>query len=273
MRNGVIRLGGFLFFTIVLLLSSIACNPSGPTSPEYTTPPKDTTPPSVTNVQPSSTIKTTSASVGAYYSDSGSGIDNASANVYLDNVAIATCTRTTTSINCTTQGLAEGIHNITASVKDVAGNLGKGTGSFTVDTTGPVFNQLSPSGSSLLSTQTIIANYSDVGSGVDKISVVVSLDGTQLTNCAPTDAGGVMCFANGLASGDHNYNVTVKDKVGNASTGSGSFSIQPIGGGGGNTTGPTALCNDGTYSYSQHRRGTCSYHGGVGQWLRNDIPS
>jgi hypothetical protein len=29
----------------------------------------------------------------------------------------------------------------------------------------------------------------------------------------------------------------------------------------------TALCNDGTYSFSRHRRGTCSRHGGVSQWL------
>lgn len=31
--------------------------------------------------------------------------------------------------------------------------------------------------------------------------------------------------------------------------------------------GPTARCRDGTYSYSQHRSGTCSHHGGVAQWL------
>ncbi len=30
--------------------------------------------------------------------------------------------------------------------------------------------------------------------------------------------------------------------------------------------GATALCNDGTYSYSQNRRGTCSHHGGVAVW-------
>lgn len=29
----------------------------------------------------------------------------------------------------------------------------------------------------------------------------------------------------------------------------------------------TALCNDGTYSYSQNRRGTCSHHGGVQNWF------
>ncbi|WP_409462723.1 DUF3761 domain-containing protein [Amycolatopsis sp. GA6-003] len=34
-----------------------------------------------------------------------------------------------------------------------------------------------------------------------------------------------------------------------------------------NPSGATAQCNDGTYSYSQHRSGTCSRHGGVKQWL------
>jgi hypothetical protein len=30
--------------------------------------------------------------------------------------------------------------------------------------------------------------------------------------------------------------------------------------------GATAKCNDGTYSYSTHRSGTCSHHGGVAVW-------
>ncbi|MFG1639782.1 DUF3761 domain-containing protein [Amycolatopsis sp. NPDC049252] len=34
-----------------------------------------------------------------------------------------------------------------------------------------------------------------------------------------------------------------------------------------NPSGATALCNDGSYSYSQHRSGTCSGHGGVRTWL------
>ena len=34
-----------------------------------------------------------------------------------------------------------------------------------------------------------------------------------------------------------------------------------------NTGGATAICKDGTYSYSQSRRGTCSHHGGVREWL------
>ena len=32
------------------------------------------------------------------------------------------------------------------------------------------------------------------------------------------------------------------------------------------TPSPTALCRDGTYSYSQNRQGTCSHHGGVAVW-------
>ena len=31
--------------------------------------------------------------------------------------------------------------------------------------------------------------------------------------------------------------------------------------------GATAECQDGTYSFSEHSRGTCSSHGGIWQWL------
>ncbi len=31
--------------------------------------------------------------------------------------------------------------------------------------------------------------------------------------------------------------------------------------------GATAQCRDGSYSFSQSRRGTCSHHGGVSKWL------
>ncbi len=37
------------------------------------------------------------------------------------------------------------------------------------------------------------------------------------------------------------------------------YNSQPVG--------ATALCRDGTYSFSQNRRGTCSHHGGVARWL------
>lgn len=33
--------------------------------------------------------------------------------------------------------------------------------------------------------------------------------------------------------------------------------------------GACAICKDGTYSQSKHRKGTCSHHGGVREWLVN----
>lgn len=32
-------------------------------------------------------------------------------------------------------------------------------------------------------------------------------------------------------------------------------------------SGASARCGDGTYSFSEHARGTCSHHGGVSSWL------
>ena len=37
---------------------------------------------------------------------------------------------------------------------------------------------------------------------------------------------------------------------------------------GGVPPGATAQCADGAYSFSQHRQGTCSHHGGVAKWLQ-----
>ena len=33
------------------------------------------------------------------------------------------------------------------------------------------------------------------------------------------------------------------------------------------SSGPSAQCRDGSYSYSRSRSGTCSHHGGVARWL------
>lgn len=45
----------------------------------------------------------------------------------------------------------------------------------------------------------------------------------------------------------------------------------PSNSGGGAPSGATARCKDGTYSYSKHKSGTCSGHGGVARWI--DEPS
>jgi hypothetical protein len=32
--------------------------------------------------------------------------------------------------------------------------------------------------------------------------------------------------------------------------------------------GASAICGDGTYSFSMHHSGTCSHHGGIATWLQ-----
>lgn len=74
-----------------------------------------------------------------------------------------------------------------------------------------------------------------------------------------------------VAPGDNTYDVEVGDVYGNVGYGTLSVSwgkeddgeqddLDEVG------LEPTALCNDGTYSYSQHRSGTCSWHDGVAEW-------
>ena len=45
------------------------------------------------------------------------------------------------------------------------------------------------------------------------------------------------------------------------------FAVVPSPVAGSVPAGATARCRDGTYSFSQHRAGTCSHHGGVAAWL------
>lgn len=76
----------------------------------------------------------------------------------------------------------------------------------------------------------------------------------------------------GVIGGTGGNPVLVGGTDGNSPGGVGSPGENPpgVGGGrGGNPPGATAICRDGDYSFSTHRTGTCSGHGGVGQWLTN----
>lgn len=60
---------------------------------------------------------------------------------------------------------------------------------------------------------------------------------------------------NSKLSNDNYYTNTAGNKVHSPAY----SNIVPIG--------ASAQCRDGTYSFSQSRRGTCSHHGGVAKWL------
>jgi hypothetical protein len=99
-------------------------------------PAPDLVAPVVSNIQPTGTIGTSSATVSAYFSDAdpSSGIDPASANLTVSGGTVSGCVATESGISCAVTGLADGEHTINVTVADNAGNTGSGSGSFTVYT-------------------------------------------------------------------------------------------------------------------------------------------
>src|SRR5665811_252011 len=107
--------------------------------------PPDHTPPLVTSVQPSGSIDYNSGAVAVYFMDSGSGIDAATPQVQLDGVAMTGCAATESQISCPFSELASGLHEITGSVSDNAGNSASFSGSFTASCGKPLLTVESPS--------------------------------------------------------------------------------------------------------------------------------
>ncbi|MHB8793559.1 MAG: beta strand repeat-containing protein, partial [Thermoleophilia bacterium] len=187
----------------------------------------DTAAPAVTNLQPTGWLNTSSTTVTADYTDTGSGIDSATAQVYMDSGLVTGCTATATSISCPVTGLAEGAHNYTVSVKNMAGNTGSASASFTVDTAGPAVSGILPSGTITSAATTVYANYTDATSGINTASVSVSVDTVALSGCTVA-AGSVSCSASGLAEGAHTIDVSATDNAGNTGTGTGSFTVDSL---------------------------------------------
>ena len=107
-----------------------------PSPPAY-----DGMPPTITGIQPSGGITTSTATISAYYSDSGTGVDAASVYVYLDSGYVNGCSITSASASCNVYGLANGSHTIMVRVSDNVGNAGSATGQFSVDNSSAGYNQ------------------------------------------------------------------------------------------------------------------------------------
>ncbi len=181
--------------------------------------------PVVSGIRPSGMIASGSAAIGAYFSDGdGSGIDSATAAVYLDGGKVSGCIAAATGISCPATGLADGGHTIAVYVDDISGNHGSGSGAFTVDETAPAVSSVLPSGTVTSGSQTVSAAFADAGSGIDAASVSVYLDGVRIPACSAT-LSGVSCGVSGLATGLHTISGSVSDGAGNSSLISGSFTF------------------------------------------------
>ncbi|MBI5869652.1 MAG: hypothetical protein HZB44_01655 [Actinobacteria bacterium] len=186
----------------------------------------DTVMPSVTNLSPVSLVASASPTVSGDYTDGGTGINSATAQISVDGSSLAGCTATGTGISCPTSGLADGLHNYTVTVNDNAGNPGSSSSSFTVDTTAPSATSILPSGIISSGTTTVTADLSDAN-GVNAASVVVNLDGSPMADCTIT-ATTASCPATGLAEGAHTIGITLNDNATNPGTGNGSFTVDTL---------------------------------------------
>lgn len=94
---------------------------------------------------------------------------------------------------------------------------------------------------------------------------------TSRVNTSPTSANLVSSPSPATSPTPANVNSAAKAKV-SESSGSSSFYAAPKPSRKAaespemNSSGASAKCADGTLSYSAHRRGTCSHHGGVAVW-------
>ncbi len=95
----------------------------------------------------------------------------------------------------------------------------------TKDVTAPSVSNLAPSGTIYNSFATVSGDLSDAGSGLDPLSLSVTLDGSPLSNCSIAGSGFSCDPVSGLDYGTHSISGSVADQQGNSSPISGSFTV------------------------------------------------
>jgi parallel beta-helix repeat protein len=191
----------------------------------------DITPPTIWNLQPPDGSITTDSTplIRANYDDP-SGINVSSVVILVDGMDV-------TSISTVAIGnviyipasiLSDGIHTVYIEVEDNYGNRASVTWTFIVDTTPPVITNLQPPDTSTTNeTKPLIgADYYDQ-SGIDVSSVVIKVDGIDVTLSAIVTESGVNYLpVIALSEGVHTVYVEVRDNVGNLASVTWSFTVE-----------------------------------------------
>jgi hypothetical protein len=198
----------------------------------------DHTPPRVTVAQPApgSTIGTATPRIDVQYQDLlgvgepvASGVDVSTLQVLLDGVdrtSLFTVRSSDASWDVPSGlALSEGVHAVTASIKDRAGNLGTTTASFSVDLTPPQIQILAPAAGAYLNTATPLVQiqYQD-SFALDLSSFKVLVNGTDQTAAFTKTAGGATGTPS-LPTGGNLIVAQIKDLAGNASSAQVSFIV------------------------------------------------
>ncbi|MHB8859829.1 MAG: hypothetical protein ACYC6Z_10180, partial [Thermoleophilia bacterium] len=93
----------------------------------------DTTAPVITSVLPQGIVTSSSPTISASYSDSGTGVGASTVEVLLDGLPLTGCTAAADHVDCPASNLGHGPHAIDINIKDMAGNAGSASGSFDVE--------------------------------------------------------------------------------------------------------------------------------------------
>ena len=160
----------------------------------------------------------------------------------VDKTSLFTKTATeATAQLASSAALSDGPHTLQAQIKDKAGNQATANATFTVDLTPPQVAWAEPANGSLGQSRTprLRVTYADPAgpggaspSGIDTATLVVLLDGVDrsaLFTRAATEASVTLPASAALTDGIHTLQAQVKDKAGNASTATESFTVDATG--------------------------------------------
>ncbi len=192
----------------------------------------DTTPPTVSNLSPSGTIYSDSATISAAFSDSGAGVDTGSLTIKLDGNVLTGCSVSASGASCPVSGLSYGSHAISGSIADTVGNEATIGGGFQVgDNVAPTLTYQGPTGYLKTHFPVITAKYSDPApsGGVKYWLAKVYLNGNGPYPCGADGTGsGISCTLSQVGDGNYSAHLTIEDYDGNVGTADGSFTIDTV---------------------------------------------
>ena len=177
---------------------------------------------------PGEFVRTASPALRLEYSDEN-GVDTATLKVQLNGTDVTPLftigTGAATADLAGALTLPEGAATITAEIRDLTGNTGATTSTFTVDTVAPAVSVTAPAGPVNSAAPAASVTYSDSGSGIDSASLRILLDVTDVTGLFAVGAGEAVGTLPALSEGPHTLQVTVSDRAGNPSTATGPFVV------------------------------------------------
>ncbi len=185
----------------------------------------DVTPPVVSDTLPVGDVATARPVISARYADATSAIDTASVVLTVDGQAVTGAEITAAAIRYTpTVDLAPGPHTVTLKLRDSAGNEATATWTFNVRTAGPALTLISPAEGEILpaDARPTLSGQWAASSSIDPASLNIRVDG-QPVAAQIKGNGFTATVTTALTEGAHSWTVSVKDRAGQASSGTGRF--------------------------------------------------